>query len=175
MKTERTNYDGDWESICPHCGKKQVEHLTVYGPIDDVIYEHRLPCAPEKEIMHRETRRIVRTTQVIVFIGWIAVPLAILILGMTSSLVGGLAFAYGLWKVALEGVKLFGNPDKWIPGHKKNREREAKIRHYTYHCDLNPAGFARLCAENFSKKYEEEESSNNALQTIGAKAPQSER
>ena len=124
--------------------------------------------------MHRETRRFVRTTQVIVFIGWIAVPLIILILGATSALVGGLAFAYGLWKVALEGVKLFGDPDKWIPGHKKKREREAQISHYTYHCDRNPEGFARLCAENFEKQFKEEESSNKRLQAIGDKSPQPE-
>lgn len=81
MKTERTNFQGEWDSICPHCGKKQIEHRTEYGPVSDVTYEHRMPCEPEKDKMHRETRRKVQTIRVIVFIGWILVPLVILIFG----------------------------------------------------------------------------------------------
>jgi len=164
MKTERTNFQGDWDSICPYCGAKQSEHRTEYGPVNDVLYEHRMPCECEKQKMRRETRRKVQTVRAIIFLGWILIPLAILILGVTSPLVGWLAFAFGLCKVAIEGVKLFGNPDKWIPGHKEKKEREAKIKHYAYHCDRNPEGFIRLRAENFKKQIVEEESSNNRVE-----------
>lgn len=168
MKTERTNFRGDWGSTCPHCGKKQIEHRTEYGPVNDILYEHRMPCGPEKDKLLRETRRKVQTIRVFVFIGWILVPLVILILGVTSALVGWIAFALGLCKVAVEGVKLFGNPDKWIPGHKEKAEREAKVKHYAYHCDRNPEGFARLRAENFRRQIEEEDSGKQ-IQPIAGK------
>ena len=171
MKTERTNFQGDWGSTCQHCGKTQIEHRTEYGPVDGILYEHRMPCEPEKDKMHRETRRKVKTIRIIVFIGWIFVPLLILILGVTSAFVGWIAFGFGLCKVAIEGVKLFGNPDKWIPGHKEKREREAKIRHYTYHCDRNPEGFIRLRAENFRKQIEEDEGSNKTSDATSEPAP----
>jgi len=130
-----------------------------------------LPCEPEIEKMHRETRRNVRTIQTMVFLAWILVPLLILILGVTSPLVGCMALAFGLWKIAVKGVKLFGNPDRWVPGHKEKREREAKIRHYVYHCDQNPEGFTHLCAENFSKQIEEEERSNKASEVTSDPEP----
>jgi hypothetical protein len=156
MKSERTNFEGDWNDICPHCGKKQLEHRTEFGPHNDVLYEHRMPCEPEKHMMRRATRQKVQTIRVLVFVGWILVPLVILVLGVTNALVGWIAFAFGLYKVAVESVKLFGNPDQWLPGHKAKREREARIRHYTYHCERNPEGFARLRAENFQKLIEED-------------------
>jgi hypothetical protein len=171
MKTERTNFQGEWGSICPHCGGKEIEHRTTYGPIDDVLYEHRLPCEPEKDKMLREIRRKVRTTQAIVFIGWIFVPLVILVLGVTSPLIGWIAFTFAIWRIVVEAIKLFGNPDKWIPGHKEKMERERKMKHYFYHCEQNPEGFARLRAENFEEQLEGEERSNQASEATSGPAP----
>ncbi len=164
MKTERTNFSGSWESICPHCGKKQVEHRTTNGPLTGVLYEHRLPCQPEIEKMMRERRRQVRGVKIIIFVGWILVPLMIAVLGLTSAVVGFIAFLAALAKVGIEGIKLFGNPDKLIPGYKKKKERELLERHYIYHCDRNPEGFARLRSENFGKETEEEEVSSKSIQ-----------
>jgi len=98
--------------------------------------------------MRRERRKIVRASKVLVLVVWILIPLLILILGVTSPFIGAIAFAVSLGKLGIEAVKFFGNPDKWIPGHKEKREREQLERHYIYHCDKNPKGFARLRAEN---------------------------
>lgn len=56
----RTNFDGDWNDECPHCGRKQKEHRKTYGPLDGVIHEHRLPCEPEKNKIQEKHRNIVR-------------------------------------------------------------------------------------------------------------------
>jgi hypothetical protein len=52
-------------------------------------------------------------------------------------------------------------PSIWFAGEvgselKERQEKELKMRHYYYHCDRNPDGFARLKAENFAKDYPED-------------------
>lgn len=102
--------------------------------------------------MHREQRRVVRAGKIIVLIGWVLVPLAILVLQQFVSVIGWMGFTYGLFRLGIETIKYFGDPDKWIPGHKEKREKELKERHYIYHCERNPEGFERLKLENFQNE-----------------------
>jgi hypothetical protein len=123
-----------------------------HGPYDGVLYEHRMPCEPEKEKMRRERRRMVLTSKIIILIGWILVPLVYLLLQQFVAIVGWVAFGIGVLQLLIVTIKHFGNADKWIPGHKKRQEQKLKEAHYIYHCERNPEGFARLRAENFERK-----------------------
>lgn len=58
--TERTTFEGRWDDDCPHCGRKQREHMISHGPFEGKLYEHRLPCEPELVKKNRERRRLVR-------------------------------------------------------------------------------------------------------------------
>ncbi len=51
LKIEYTNYDGDWGSKCPFCGKTQKEHQVDLGTLDGIKYIHRQPCEPEKKVI----------------------------------------------------------------------------------------------------------------------------
>lgn len=159
MRTERTNFEGSWDDICPHCGSPQEDHRKTYGPFEGVLHEHRLPCEPEKKKMQRDHRRIIRTGKIIVFIGWILVPLVILLLTQFVMVIGWIAFAFALIMLSIETIKHFGNPNKWIPGYKVKKEKELKMAHYFYHCDRNPDGFNRLLGENLKRMEEENEGS----------------
>ena len=48
---------------------------------------------------------------------------------ITSPIVGALAFGLSLVKLGFEFVKFFGNPDKWIPGHKERAEKQRRNDH----------------------------------------------
>ena len=152
---ERTNFQGNWSEACPHCGKPQEEHRTTYGPLDGVMYEHRMPCEPEREKMRREQRKMVLTAKIIILIGWILVPLVYLLLQQFVAVVGWVAFGIGVLQLCVVTIKHFGNPERWIPGYKKKKERELEEAHWIYHCARNPAGFARLRAENFEREERE--------------------
>ena len=140
--------------MCPHCGFKQETHRHIIGEVDGEILEHRMPCEPEKETLRRSWAARVRATKAIVLLFWILVPLAILVLEFTNPIVGVAAFVLSLLKLGVEFIKFFGNPDKWIPGHKAKAEKERRMAHYFYHCERNPEGFARLRAENFDRDVE---------------------
>ena len=159
MKTE-TDFEGNWDDTCHFCGKPQREHRQTEGPINDTIYEYRMPCQPEKDAMRRNTRKIVKTTKAFVLVIWVLIPLALLLITLIP-LFGWIAFAISLGTLAFEVFKIYSDADKWIPGHKQ-KEEELKQRHYIYHCERNPEGFARLRAENFRKMLEEKESRTTA-------------
>lgn len=163
---ERTNFQGNWSDVCSYCGKQQEEHRTTYGPFNGVVYEHRMPCEPEREKMRREQRKMVFTTKIIILIGWILVPFVYLLLQQFVDLVGWLAFGIGVLQLCVVTIKYFGNPDWWIPGYKKKKARESEEAHWIYHCERNPAGFARLRAENFER--EEREMDEKETQPDGA-------
>ena len=149
MRTERTNFEGSWSDVCPHCGKLQESHRVINGPFNGVTYEHRMPCESEKEKMRRHGRNVVLTGKLFVLIGWILIPLAYLLLQQFVTEVGWIAFGIGILQLGVVTIKYFGNPDRWIPGHKRKKEEEAKKAHFIYHCERNPEGFARLRHENF--------------------------
>lgn len=150
-KRRATNFTGTREEVCPHCGLKQQTHRHVLGEFDGEVLERRIPCEPEKETLRRSAVVRVRTAKIIILIFWILLPLSILILEFTNPIVGAVAFGISLIKLGIEVVKFFGNPDKWIPGHKAKAEKQRRTDHYYYHCERNPEGFARLRAENFDR------------------------
>lgn len=48
MEIKYTNFDGDWNHICPYYGHQQKEHQTNLGKHEDVRYIHRQPCPQEQ-------------------------------------------------------------------------------------------------------------------------------
>jgi hypothetical protein len=151
LRVERTNFeDGSWDDICSHCGQKQEVHRQIWGPDDGVLYEHRMPCEQEKATMQAERRKIV-------LVGWILLPLVWLLLQQFVAVVGWIAFGSGIIMLAITTVKHFGNPDKWIPGHKRKMDEEREHSHFIWHCKRNPEGFERLRTENFKRMERERE------------------
>jgi hypothetical protein len=154
LRRRATNFSGRWDDVCPHCGLQQETHRTLLGEVEGELLEHRRPCEPEKAILRRESVRLVRTANLLAFLFWVVVPFVIIVLEETNPLVARFALVYALFKLGVEGLKLFGTP-KWIPGHKARTERERRMEHYFYHCERNPEGFARLRAENFAREEQE--------------------
>ncbi len=152
VRIERSNFEGSWSDVCPHCGKVQIEHRVTHGPYDGVLYEHRMPCRPEQEKIRGAQRRTVVTIRVIILIGWMLVPFLYLLLQQFVAIVGWIAFGIGILQLCVVTIKLFGDPDRWIPGHKKKKTEELRNAHYIYHCEQNPDAFARLRAENFERE-----------------------
>lgn len=158
-KVTRTGvFKGDWSEICQFCGKEQSAHRTTWGPVDGELFEHRLPCQPEKDKMRAERRRMVRTANGIVFFGWVLVPLAILLI-KKFTIVGWIMFGVSIVKLVWETWKIYGRPDKYFPKwaekRKKKQEEKQHDEHILYHCKKNPEAFQRLVAENFRREEEE--------------------
>lgn len=61
---------------------------------------------------------------------------------------------YSLWQAGRTARKLFwpASPSK---SEKAKAEIESKMRHYFYHCERNPEGFARLKGENLENEVRE--------------------
>jgi hypothetical protein len=57
---------------------------------------------------------------------------------------------YALWKAFRAARNLFW-PREPSKSEKEKSEKELKMSHYFYHCELNPEGFNRLKAENFER------------------------
>jgi membrane protein implicated in regulation of membrane protease activity len=83
------------------------------------------------------------------------IPVAIAVAGFANWWVGFVFFLVALFQIGWRVVESFGSPEKWVPGYKERREKELRERHYVYHCEQNPDGFARLMAENLEKEYSE--------------------
>lgn len=154
MKVERTNFNGDWDDLCPYCGETQGKHKEIIGEYKDVRYEHRLPCEAEKLRIRKETRAQARTLKTFIFLGWILVPLLIALFGFASVLIGTILFVISLFKIAWTGLELYGKPEKWLRGYKSKIEKERKMKHYYYHCERNPNGFRSLFLENLEDEEE---------------------
>jgi len=131
-----------------------------------------MPCQQEKDTMAKQTLFSFRILHSLSLIIWILVPLAIAIIGFASYTAGVFFFIYSLFKIGVEAIKLFGNPDKWIPGYKEKKAKEVKMAHYFYHCEKNPTGFMRLKIENNDKEEAEQADALNphAFGTFGTSA-----
>lgn len=108
-----------------------------------------------ESIEHR--RKVVLAGKIIVLVGWILIPLTLLLLQQFVPLIAGIALCYGLLKIGIEFVKYFGDPDRMIPGHKEKKEKESMHRHFIHHCERNPKGFARLMVENLKAENEKKD------------------
>jgi hypothetical protein len=152
-KNPKSNFNGNWDDICIYCGRSHREHIREYP---DANYKHRMPCREQKEAMRRDWHRTVTTANVLVLLGWVIVPFAIAILGFANVWLGIFLFLFSVAKIGWRVVKMYGKPEKWMPGYKAKQEEQLKMRHYFYHCERNPEGFQRLKAENFAKEYPDE-------------------
>ena len=66
MHIQYTNFDGDWDTDCPFCGKCHRSHQVDLGEIDNVRFIHRQPCPQEqRQIVKRELIQV-NTTRLIV-------------------------------------------------------------------------------------------------------------
>lgn len=54
MKIKFTNYDGDWDQNCPHCGKPQLDHQVNLGELEGVRYIHKHPCSEEQHNIRKK-------------------------------------------------------------------------------------------------------------------------
>jgi hypothetical protein len=114
----------------------------------------------------REARRNYRASMMI-FTFIVVIPLLFQAVALGWSLLGNIAgvisFLVGMYKAA----KKFG----WIKKSQReidDEERQRKMRHYFYHCERNPQGFARLKCENFDR----ENAEKNRLELDQLKAHQ---
>jgi hypothetical protein len=64
------------------------------------------------------------------------------------SWVGFAILMFTLWKAFKTGLIMVGRA-KPSKAAQAKMEKERKMQHYFYHCELNPTGFARLKSENF--------------------------
>jgi hypothetical protein len=126
-----SNFQGDWNALCPHCNRPHKDHIDASLGIPD--YVHRMPCPQEKQVMLNEQRRFVRTGKRIVSI-WrgiqllflVAIPLAIEALGFANPIIGITLFVVVALKAIWLALDILGCSEKWFPsiGEKKRIERD---------------------------------------------------
>jgi len=179
--TRTGTFKGDWNETCQFCGEKQIAHRTTHEWIDGEILEHRKPCQPETDLITRDWRNRARAARLIVLVWWVIIPLMILLIN-EIEVVARIAFAIAIIKLIWEVVKIYGNPEKWFPAYGRSQEKkereESRKRHYIWHCERNPEGFARLRDENFergvgssSKAFSEGNSDNSKTRRDNEAAP----
>ena len=54
METKYTNFDGDWDQPCPHCGEPHRVHQVNMGEHEGVTYIHRQPCEKQKHQISKD-------------------------------------------------------------------------------------------------------------------------
>lgn len=106
----------------------------------------------EKEAL--QLRRGIRLFR-IASIFWVGIPLLIEVVSLGIGWIG-----YVLWTISVSvGSYEFAKTIGWIGRSKRQIERDEemrKMRHYAFHCEINPAGFERLKIENFERDAMEE-------------------
>lgn len=88
----------------------------------------------------------------IIFVTWVAViPASLAVVEFLGpQWLGYIVLGYSLWKAWRAGMKIWGH-SKPTPREEEKAEKQRKMDHYFYHCELNPDGFSRLKIENFEK------------------------
>ena len=92
---------------------------------------------------------MISTGKMLILIWVVFLPLCVLLLTKFISVLGWIAFAFGILKLLYETMKHYGDPHKWLPGYTEKKKREDRHAHYIYHCERNPKSFERLKLENF--------------------------
>lgn len=82
---------------------------------------------------------------------WLSVTVVILILGLVNIIVGSIALLYSLYMVIKKYMRFKGF---YTSKDKSEKDKLTKMKHYYYHCELNPDGFMKLKIENLNKKTE---------------------
>lgn len=124
----------------------------------------------DRYVRERRTQKRVLT---VVAIGWLVI---IPLVWATYQLLGPewvswLVYGYALW----QGFRALGQlTGYWrtSPLESAKQEKEQKMAHYYYHCELNPDGFLRLKADNFERQARErlqKEAAEVATKTTASK------
>lgn len=104
---------------------------------------------------NKKRYRSIKTGWVVFFIWLVIVPATIAILGWANRLIGAIALSYSIYKAVVTALKLTGKV-KPSPKEIERAEKEQKMEHYYYHCELNPEGFRKIMIENFKNEAEED-------------------
>lgn len=120
---------------------KYYEVDNIYG---DLLFKSVDEMENESKKYIEDKINIARSANFMVFI-WVVIGIGIALLGFANSIVGGIACIYSIYKAI---SKFYGSKSKMKIEKQKKMD---KMRHYYYHCELNPRGFDKLKAENFLK------------------------
>jgi len=112
-------------------------------------YKKRVCVEKDSETKIRNKKGIKKFVDTTLFF-WLAISVTIAFLGWKSFLVGTIAFIYSLYKSLKRFLQLKGCWHE-TKNAKRKREKERKMKHYYYHCELNPDGFNRLIVENLAE------------------------
>ena len=120
------------------------------------VYKN-VPYRLQREVRQkaeRKARSTARGIRLIVFL-MVGVPVLIEMISLGVAWLGyllsGISILAGLYKLA----QAMG----WLKPSKRKQaeaERNRKMEHYFYHCELNPDGFSRLKLENFDREATEQ-------------------
>ena len=135
--------------------KDEIPDSILTDDYIDSVYQG-LPFKTQEQFKQKEDCKIkkMKTGVMIIkiFICCSAIiPVAIAVGGLQYFIIELITFLYCLLTAFVSIMKVFG---KWpkskyeLQQEEINREKE----HHYYHCKLNPAGFARLKAENFDNE-----------------------
>ncbi|MBS0220378.1 MAG: hypothetical protein JSR91_06510 [Proteobacteria bacterium] len=129
--------------------QSQPDLRTIYK---DVPYKTDAQVKANADAYVNERRRQNRYLKAILF-GWLAViPAGIALFQYFGpEWLGLVALIFGLWKAGRAGFRLWRN-SKPSPWEQAKAEKQRKMDHYYYHCEKDPAGFARLKIENFQNQ-----------------------
>jgi len=97
----------------------------------------------------------------LVFFWAVVVPLVVTVLEWWSDLLGIFVLVYAFFKAAAKALRLTGRLPK-SEREVENEAEETKMRHYFYHCELNPEAFEQLKLENFRREAVEKTKSEAA-------------
>lgn len=110
---------------------------------------YKTPTGIEADLRRRG--RVVRALKWLMVVVYVVIPATILVLGVTSPIVGWTTFAVSAIQLVRKLLELMG-VQKPSPRKQAEDEELRRMRHYAYHCDRNPEGFARLRAENHARE-----------------------
>ena len=118
-----------------------------------------VPFKTGQEIKEKTTQyyQNIRTGRRVIFaalIIWLLVPVAIEIWGISNPFISAAIVIYSIVKAAIALLKLLGILKPSTKEISKS-EKERKMEHYYYHCEMNPMGFLRLRNENFEREARE--------------------
>jgi len=121
---------------------------TIYK---DVPFRTDTQVKTNAQMQLNQTRKQ-NLTLVIILVFWVAVIPAAweTIKHFGPGWLGLAVYVYALWQAFRTGRKLFGHV-KPTRLEEEKAEKERKMNHYYYHCERNPAGFAKILIENIEK------------------------
>ena len=102
----------------------------------------------KSEKIDKKLKERIRVTRVfnLVSLAYFIFAVAIALLGFSSPIVGFIACIYSIGMAYKNFMKSRGKRNE---SGRAKQVKETKMRHYYYHCELNPKGFIKLKADNF--------------------------